>query len=271
MTDRNRRRVRNAAIFLILAIISYGANRVLHIMYVRTAYVSGWFLFGMVILLAGYNVRKKLAFLPLGNSATWLQIHIYAALLSGVVFALHVAFRVPNGTFEILLAMLYLGTFTSGIAGLCLSRTIPQRLSARGEEVLFERIPVFIRQLSDEVEKAVFECVEQTGTTSIQHLYLNHVQPFFGGPRNIVHQLMHSEQPRETLILEINSHRRFLSETEQAVADSIAERVRKKDDLDYQYALQGVLKLWLFVHIPLTWGLIIFAIFHALAVHAYGG
>ena len=53
--------------------------------------------------------------------------------------------------------------------------------------------------------------------------------------------------------------------------DAIIRQVQRKDDLDYQYALQGALKLWLFVHIPLTYGLLVLAIFHGLAACAYGG
>ncbi len=47
--------------------------------------------------------------------------------------------------------------------------------------------------------------------------------------------------------------------------------VEAKDDLDYQRALQGALKFWLFVHVPLTYGLLIFAAFHILVVYSFSG
>ena len=44
----------------------------------------------------------------------------------------------------------------------------------------------------------------------------------------------------------------------------LAEFVRAKDNLDFQRAVQGMLKGWLFVHIPLTYALLLFAAVHGL-------
>src|ERR1039457_2820412 len=41
------------------------------------AFLTGWALLAGMFVLTIYNVRKKLPFLPLGKSETWLQIHIY--------------------------------------------------------------------------------------------------------------------------------------------------------------------------------------------------
>ena len=45
--------------------------------------------------------------------------------------------------------------------------------------------------------------------------------------------------------------------------------IRGKDDLDHQDALQGTLKYWLFIHIPLTYSLLILSLVHALLASAY--
>ena len=44
---------------------------------VNYACLTGWALLVGMFVLTIYNVRKKLPFLPLGKSETWLQIHIY--------------------------------------------------------------------------------------------------------------------------------------------------------------------------------------------------
>ncbi len=44
----------------------------------QTIFISGYFLLAVMFVLAGYNVWKKLPFLPLGSSEGWLQFHIYA-------------------------------------------------------------------------------------------------------------------------------------------------------------------------------------------------
>ncbi|MDA1164640.1 MAG: hypothetical protein O3B13_16230 [Planctomycetota bacterium] len=271
MNKRARRRIQNGALFVLLATLAVVANQILNVLHYRTPFFSGWFLFGLIVVLALYNVRKKLALIPVGTSAGWLQFHLYAGIMTSVVFALHVGLRIPDGVFERTLAVFYVATFTSGVAGLFLSRTFPARITSRGEEILFERIPVFLKQLRDDVEKVVFTCVEQTETTAIPELYLSHLKPFFEKPRNVFWHLVHSGRPRQRLLLEIRGQQRFLSESERKAVDQVTDRVRTKDDLDYQYALQGTLKVWLFIHIPLTYGLLVMSIFHGLAVYAYGG
>lgn len=271
MNRRTRRRIRNSLILAFVAVVLVLVERLLEISHWRTAYLTGWLLFGMIVVLALYNFRKQLAIVPLGTSAGWLQFHIYAGLLTGVVFLLHVALRIPNGTFECVLAAAYATTFLSGIVGLAMSRSFPGRLTARGEEVLFERIPVYLKQLRDHVEKVVFKCAEASDTTAISDLYVNDLKSFFERPRNSFWHLVHSSRPRKRLLLAIQSQQRFLADDERDAMETITRQVQRKDDLDYQYALQGALKLWLFVHIPLTYGLLVLSIFHGLAACAYGG
>src|SRR6266404_5746243 len=71
------------------------------------AYLTGWLLFAVMVALAAYNVRKKLPFLPLGNSESWLQFHVYAGFFTVVLFLIHLNFRVPTGWLEGPLAGLF--------------------------------------------------------------------------------------------------------------------------------------------------------------------
>ena len=49
------------------------------------------------------------------------------------------------------------------------------------------------------------------------------------------------------------------------------DRVCAKDDLDYQYAMQATLKYWLFLHVPLTYSLLVFILSHMVLVFAFSG
>jgi peptidoglycan biosynthesis protein MviN/MurJ (putative lipid II flippase) len=55
------------------------------------------------------------------------------------------------------------------------------------------------------------------------------------------------------------------------VLRQLRELVKQKDNLDFQYAMQATLKCWLFMHVPLTYGLLLFAALHVLVVYAYRG
>jgi len=271
MTSFARRRIRNVLISLALAAGVVMVDWLYRLSMRPSSFLSGWTLAAVILLLAGYNLRKRLPMLPLGSSAAWLQLHIYAGLLTGVLFAVHVGYRLPNGRLEGTLAVLYCGVFLSGIGGLFLSRTLAARLTSHGEEVLYDRIPVFARRIRDEVHDLVLNCISESETSMIPEFYRRRLQTFFARPRFAVHHLFHSVRPFRAALLEIQSQDRYLNDRERSVMREIEERFRLKDALDYQYTLQTTLKYWLFLHVPLTYALLIFAAAHVLLVYAYFG
>lgn len=271
MTLLTWRRTRNVIITLALAAVVVLVDWVYRLSMRPSSFLTGWTLVAVILFLAGYNLRKRLSMLPLGNSATWLQLHVYAGLLTGALFAVHVGWRIPNGWLEGTLAALYLCVFLSGIWGLALSRTLAERLTAKGDEVLFERIPVYVRRIRDEVHDLVLNCISETETSMIPEFYRRRLQTFFAQPRFAVHHLFHSVRPMRAMLLEIQSQDRYLNDRERSVMREIEERFRLKVTLDYQYTLQSTLNYWLFLHVPLTYALLIFAIAHVVLVYAYFG
>lgn len=258
-------------ILVITAALVLLANAALRVAMYHVAFVSGWFLFGLCVFLAIYNIRKKLTFLPLGTSASWLQLHIYVGLLTFVVFAVHIDFRLPNGPFELALALLYLTVFLSGVIGLVLSRIIPPRLATRGEEVIFDRVPTFIRRLREEVEELVLQCISESETSAVPDFYIRRLKSFFDKPRHYWAHLCHSTRPLHALVVDIEAQHRYLNDKERTLVDQITAHVKTKDDLDYHHAMQKTLKYWLFIHIPLTYTLLIVAVFHIVLVYSFAG
>jgi hypothetical protein len=119
----------------------------------RFPYLSGWFLFALMLLLTAYNARKKLPFIPLISSRLWLQIHLYVGLFTGFVFLIHLYWKWPKGVFEFALAALFTAVTASGIAGWWLSRVLPARLTTVGGEVPFDRIPEVLRTIRSQAER----------------------------------------------------------------------------------------------------------------------
>lgn len=255
--------------FTLLSVIFCATYYLFSIRLSNTSFVSGVVLLLCVFFLASYQLRKKLPFLLIGNTSTWLQVHIFAGLLSSVIFLLHIKMQIPNGSFEFLLFLTYCTVFLTGVIGWILSRSIPYRLLSRGEEVIFERIPIHRCTIQNKVKSLVFAKSDPENGAAIPDFYEKQLQFFFDGPRNQLRHLLHSKRHRHQLSQKISALMPYLNEQEQETLNQLAEQVELKDDLDYQYALQGTLKLWLFVHIPLTYSLIIFAMFHTIAVCAF--
>ncbi len=237
----------------------------------KMPYLTGWFLFVLMVVLAAYNGRKKLPFLPAVRSDTWLQVHIYVGFFTAALFAVHVGMRIPGGWFESVLAWLYVLVMVSGIGGLAMSRIIPKRLTTRGGEVLYEQIPAVRRALADEAESLALKAVAEAKNTTIMDFYTQHLQAFFAGPRNVMGHIFEVTSPLNELQHRINEMNRFLNAKERVLMDRVAELVRQKDGLDYHYSLQLALRLWLFVHIPLTYSLLIFSVVHVVLVFAFSG
>ena len=236
-----------------------------------TSFETGYVLLSAIVFLALYNFRKKIPILPGITSAGWLQAHIYLGLGTAVLFAIHVQWRVPDGVLDTLLASLYLATFLSGLLGLYWSRTLPRKLARVSEEVLYERIPLLRDQLLERAQQVALGTVEKSGATTLGEFYSDRLNWFFQQPRGLSYSLNPNSRLRRQVLDELTEVNRFLSEPEQEACEKLFALVRKRDDLDYQEAIQWRLKIWLFVHIGLTYPLLIVACLHAWLAHVFSG
>lgn len=232
------------------------------------SYLTGWTLFVAVAALTLFNARKKISTVPVGRATLWLDIHVWLGALAVVIFAAHVHFRTPDGWVEGTLAVVFGIAVVSGMLGIWLSRAVPRRLRTRGEQVIFERQPIFRRRLREELEETMANAAT---SHSLSDFYAHRLIPFFAAPRNFWHHLLQSRAPAHTLLGELDRLGRYLDADERATQTRIAELIRAKDDLDYHYAHQSVLKYWLFVHIPVAYALIVIVIVHVALVYAYRG
>jgi hypothetical protein len=232
-------------------------------------FLTGWVLLAVMLVLALFNARKKLPFLPLGRAETWLQIHVYLGFFTVLLFAIHLNFQMPHGWFGLSLAALFGVVSVSGVVGLWFSRRLPRRLAARGGEVIFEKIPGVRQQLKTAAENLVLG--PDATSPVLAEFYTRRLASFFSGPQNFWLHLAEARHPAATLLAELEDLRRFADDTGQEKIAKLAAMVQQKDGLDYQRALQLALKLWLFVHIPFTFGLLIFTGLHVVLVFAFSG
>ncbi|MEO0529123.1 MAG: hypothetical protein AAF266_00965 [Planctomycetota bacterium] len=237
----------------------------------RTAYATGYALYAAVVFLAAYQVRKKLPGLPLGSSKTWLQAHLVVAVVSGGLFWLHLGGRWPDGWVEGTLASMYLGTFGSGVLGVYLTRTIPKQLARTGEQFVYERIPRLRATVQQEARVVVLDAVHATGATTLADFYIARLHGFFQRPRALRYPLRPTMASRKRLFNELGAVDRFLTGAERTASERLFALIRRKDDLDFHAARQGLLKAWLFVHIGLTWSLLLLGLGHGVLALAFRG
>lgn len=266
-----RRRIRSLALTaLVLVGIAFWL-RWIDLNLGRPALASGYLLFGLVLWLALFNLRKKVPTLPLGSASAWLQLHIYTGLVAGGVFGLHLAWRAPSGWFECLLAMSFMMTFVSGLVGLVVSRRVPHLLNRVREQVVYERTPIVRRMLAERSRTAVLESVAASGCTTLADFYAARLFDFFARPRPLGYFVRPSSARRKGLLSEMQQLGRYLSLPEREACERLFALVRTKDDLDFQEVQQRRVKLWLFGHIALTYVLLALATWHGVMALAYRG
>ena len=252
---------------LVAALLAFGTQVGRDILHPVAVY-TGTLLLLLVLVLTFFNARKKLPFFPLLSASTWLQAHIYLGWLCCFVFLLHTSGRLPSGRLELILAGVFFAVAASGAFGLWLSRWLPPRLVRSGESLVFERIPTLRHRLADEALGIVRRAETELQSSTLPDFHLRVLHGYFLRVPPLIAPLIGDDPEFHRVRQELESTRRYLNTSEENLARSLADLLEAKRNLDVQYAGQRLLKLWLFLHIPLTYALLVFIAAHVwLVIH----
>ena len=232
-------------------------------------FFDGWLLFTGMVMQMLFNIRKKLPMLPLGQASIWMQAHIYTGYVMIALFLLHTDLTLPDSAIEWALWSLFVIVALSGVTGIYLTRAIPSRLEHGPSRIVFERIPAFRAELAQQADSLVMNAVNESGLQMLSTLYVDKLHGFFKRPQNLLSHLRHSRRPARRTAAEFDNIERYLDEPSKDTLNSIKDLVEVKHKLDFEYAHQGALKTWLFIHIPATYGMVVVTIAHVAIVYAF--
>lgn len=267
---RNRRRISLSLTLIALLVVAL-------IAWIQTgrladaSFFTGSTLLGAVLLLVLLGVRRRLPVLPLGSVSSWTQIHLYAGIFSAGVYVIHVPSLVAGGVFECGLSIVFLLVTASGFYGIYASRTLPKRLTAVEGQHRFDRVVWHRGQIAEKARELLDELDEQTGIRVLGSFYTNYLNPFFGSRPSLAYVLVPTGVRRRRLLSGLTELNRYLESEGRSTAGRFAALVRRRDDLDYQYALQLRLRLWLVIHCVFSVALIVGGIVHAVMVWRFAG
>lgn len=232
-------------------------------------YFNGWVLAAFVTGLMLLPLRKRLSGFPLGNARYWLQVHYYAGIAAFGVFLLHSQFRLPNAPIEWILWVLFCIVSISGAFGGLLSRHIPKRLEGHGGRVLFEQIEPRRAAVAGQAEQLVRDAVTSGKTRSLSDLYFNRLAGYFSRPSNLIAHLRMSDTPVRRIVGELHSLERYLDSEGRDQLSAMEQLVLAKNNLDFHRANAGLLKIWLFFHVPAAFALIAAIVVHVLISYGF--
>jgi len=265
----NRRGLRN------FAILSIGSALAVSLIFFYgtslrdPAFLDGWLLAVGMLVLTLYNLRKKMPAVPLLSASAWLQIHVHVGILCALLFLIHTEFRLPNGMLEMLIWIVFVLVIVSGGIGLFLSRQLPARLNARGERVIFERIAGLQAKLANEARDLAVRMAQESGSRATADFYDNRLHAYLTNSRNFWCHLFGSDAAMRRQRAAIKELHRYQDANGRAILNELDAIVVAKDNLEHQHALQFALKIWLFVHIPLTYSVLLLSVVHIVLVYAF--
>ncbi len=235
----------------------------------RMLTLSGWSLFGLMIILAGFNVRKRLSMLPLGGATAWRRLHEAGGIVAVAIFWLHTGALWPQGRYEQMLAALFYLISLSGIIGAVLQRVYPRLLTDAGVEIIYERIPAELANLREQAESIVLACTNETGSDTLARHYLEALDWYFRRPRFFFHHALGGKTARAWQRLQCSTVQRYLNDQERNFLEKLTAVADYKTDVDLHYAAQTIMKGWLLFHVPLATAVMTLALWHVIVVYVY--
>jgi len=259
---RTRRLIALAVTAMALLVIAVSAwlesSRLGH-----ASYLTGWTLLTILLMLLLLGVRRRLPILRLGSVSTWTQIHIYSGLFAFGVYVLHVPALIAGGTFESGLSIVFLLVSLSGFYGIYASRTLPRRLSAIAGQHRFDQVRWYRNQISQRAAELLENEADHSTTRVLGMFYSKYLRSFFNASPSLAYVIVPTGTRRRRLLGGLKELDRYLEPQGQQTAGQFAALIRRRDDLDYQFALQLRLRLWLVIHSVFSIVLLCWSVIHA--------
>jgi len=243
-------------------------------------YLDGWALAcGMGLQLYFHTAIKRGTLSP-KSAASWRKIHIFLGYVLIAAFISHSDFSLPDTGFEWALWAGFVLVTLSGIFGAYLAWSLKTKRRI-DESLSYDRIPTLRAELARDVHAAVAETepaaaqIALPGLPVLPHddwiidLYTNHLRDYFQGPRNFSAHLIGSQRPLKRLTEEIDNLSPYVNQQSREKLAAIKNLVVEKDRLDFARVYLGLTKAWLFVHVPVTYALIVLTVLHILVVYAF--
>ena len=240
-------------------------------------YLDGWVLAGGMSLQLCFHIGIKTVSLSPKSAMRWRKIHIFLGYLLIAVFISHSDFSLPETRFEWALWVCFVLVTLSGVFGTYLAWSLHAKCEI-DERVGYDRIPALRAELARNAEVAVAKTYPAAAEIAlpapphdawIMDLYTTHLRDFFQGQRNVTAHLIGSQRPLKRLTDEIDNLSRYVDQQSQEKLAAIKSLVVEKDRLDFARVYLGLTKGWLFVHVPVTYALIVLTVLHVLVVYAF--
>lgn len=225
---------------------------------------------GLILWLSWLGVRKRRMTPGSWSLKGWTSAHVYLGLLLAVVGTFHTGFQLGYNVHTLAWGLMLL-VIVSGLYGITVYATLPEKLSAnRGEmtrEQMIESLAAIDRQLetaAQPLSREDADCV----IGALEH------DPFRAG----VWARLRGRQRRDPTaqaLAHISTSRAWDAEAsddnsaQQRVRALLGRRQSQIAQIRRHMRIKALLEIWLYLHVPLTIALIAALIAHVISVFYY--
>jgi hypothetical protein len=240
-------------------------------------YLDGWVLTAGMGVQLYFHIAIKTGRLSAKTAMRWRKLHIFVGYLLIAAFILHSDFSLPDTAFEWALWTGFVLVTLSGVFGTYLAWSL-QAKRGIDDRLAYDRIPARRVELARDVEIAVTRSHPGRVAVAlpappydawIADLYNAQLRSFFEEQRNFVAHLVGSQRPLKHMTDEIDALAGYVDALSQEKLADIKRLVVEKDRLDFARVYLGLTKVWLFVHVPVTYALTVLVVLHVLVVYAF--
>jgi hypothetical protein len=240
-------------------------------------YLDGWLLASGMAIQVYFHVALKTSRLSPKAATSWRQIHIYVGYLLAALFVSHSDFSLPDTGLEWALWTGFVLITLSGIFGTYLSWSVKTKRLI-DERTSYDRIPARRAEIAREAHAIAATADKDAAAIAlpglpfnewILDLYTSHLHGFFKGSQNYVSHFIGSQRAVKRLTDEIENLERYVDKQGADKLMAIKDLVLEKDRLDFAHVHLGLMKTWLFIHVPVTYGMVVLIVLHVIVVYAF--
>jgi len=236
--------------------------------------------FGMLAFLAMIwtwllSARKRATKRQLGTVSFWLKGHIWIGLLSVPLVFFHTGFQF-GGTLEQILMGIFLLVIASGLLGQLIQQYIPRFMTASlDKQAIPEQVDNVVSALQSKADGLVvavcgtlFDSVESESPSqidAIRRFHLTHVRPFMD-----IHPPSDSVLINSALAASVfATQKQSVSVAHRELLDELFDLCDERRQLLIQRKWHAILHYWTFLHIPISFSLLVLVIIHILTALYY--
>jgi len=235
----------------------------------RFGLAYGVIAYALILLLAFFGIRKRWYRTTLGTLEQWLQSHIYLGILVLLILFFHTGGRF-NDKIAVATFVIAAIVIVSGIFGAILYVTVPRLLTEVESNLAVDEISNQLNQLGRQMTRLASD-----QSAPFQRIYIELMREstpgWLAGWRLLFTRMRRrkAQTPSDWTTLLGLVPKEEQDDLRQML---VISRQRKELllRLIFQQRYKNILEAWLYVHVPFTIALLVFAVVHVVAVFYYG-